>query len=142
MTTYGDSTALQAIANGTSTTVGKGPRILFIVNRCDELGVDPLDFTAEYFHRRDRKLRANPPRRCIPAASNCHPGTSTASRRTPSAAEARKCPSRQPITAPTRYGTASPLSLMLCAHGSMMTWPTQPPSQDSTTVFGATHAAR
>jgi signal recognition particle receptor subunit beta len=43
----GDSTALQAIANGTSTTVGKGPRILFIVNRCDELGVDPLDSTAE-----------------------------------------------------------------------------------------------
>lgn len=52
----GDSTGLQAIANGTPTSAGKWPRILFIVNRCDELGVDPLDSTAEYFHRRDRKL--------------------------------------------------------------------------------------
>lgn len=52
----GDTAALQAIANGTSTTVGKWPRMLFIVNRCDELGVDPLDSTAEYFILRDRKL--------------------------------------------------------------------------------------
>lgn len=52
----GDTAALQAITNGSSTTVGKWPRMLFIVNRCDELGVDPLDSTAEYFSRRDRKL--------------------------------------------------------------------------------------
>ena len=52
----GDTAALQAITNGSSTTAGKWPRMLFIVNRCDELGVDPLDSTAEYFSRRDRKL--------------------------------------------------------------------------------------
>jgi len=52
----GDTAALEAIANGTSTTVGKWPRMLFIVNRCDELGVDPIDSATEYFHRRDRKL--------------------------------------------------------------------------------------
>lgn len=52
----GDTAALQTIANGMSTGVGKWPRMLFIVNRCDELGVDPLDSTAEYFNRRDRKL--------------------------------------------------------------------------------------
>lgn len=52
----GDTAALQAIASGTPTGVGKWPRMLFIVNRCDELGVDPLDSTAEYFNRRDRKL--------------------------------------------------------------------------------------
>ena len=52
----GDTAALQTIANGMPTGVGKWPRMLFIVNRCDELGVDPLDSTAEYFNRRDRKL--------------------------------------------------------------------------------------
>nr|ABP45670.1 GTP-binding protein, HSR1-related protein [Mycolicibacterium gilvum PYR-GCK] len=52
----GDTAALQAIANGTSTAAGKWPRMLFIVNRCDELGVDPLDSPAEFFNRRDRKL--------------------------------------------------------------------------------------
>lgn len=52
----GDTAALQAIANGTSTAVGKWPRMLFIVNRCDELGVDPLDSPTEYISRRDRKL--------------------------------------------------------------------------------------
>lgn len=52
----GNTAALQAIANGTSTAVGKWPRMLFIVNRCDELGVDPMDSPAEYFNRRDRKL--------------------------------------------------------------------------------------
>ncbi|MDQ0284110.1 GTPase [Rhodococcoides fascians] len=52
----GDTTALRTIADGTSTVAGKKPRILFVVNRCDELGVDPLDSPEEYFHRRGRKL--------------------------------------------------------------------------------------
>ena len=51
----GDTTALQAIADGTSTAAGKWPRMLFVINRCDELGVDPLDSIAEFFNRRDRK---------------------------------------------------------------------------------------
>ncbi|WP_164517856.1 GTPase [Mycobacterium sp. P7213] len=51
----GDTAALEAIINGTSTTVGKWPRILFIINRCDGLGVDPVDSPEEYFNRRHRK---------------------------------------------------------------------------------------
>ena len=51
----GDTTALQEIAHGTSTAAGKWPRMLFVVNRCDELGADPLDAPDEYFNRRDRK---------------------------------------------------------------------------------------
>ena len=51
----GDTTALQQIAHGTSTAAGKWPRMLFVVNRCDELGADPLDTPDEYFNRRDRK---------------------------------------------------------------------------------------
>ena len=51
----GDTTALQQIAHGTSSAAGKWPRMLFVVNRCDELGADPLDAPDEYFNRRDRK---------------------------------------------------------------------------------------
>jgi predicted GTPase len=51
----GDTAALEATANGTSTTAGKWPRMLFIINRCDGLGVDPVDSTEEYFNRRYRK---------------------------------------------------------------------------------------
>jgi hypothetical protein len=51
----GDTTALQQIAHGTTTVAGKWPRMLFVVNRCDELGADPLDAPGEYFNRRDRK---------------------------------------------------------------------------------------
>lgn len=51
----GDTTALQKIARGTSTAAGKWPRMLFVINRCDELGVDPVDSIHEFFNRRDRK---------------------------------------------------------------------------------------
>lgn len=51
----GDTTALEAVANGTSTAAGKWPRMLFIINRCDALGVDPVDSPDEYFNRRQRK---------------------------------------------------------------------------------------
>lgn len=51
----GDTSALEAIANGTSTAADKWPRMLFIINRCDGLGVDPVDSPDEYFNRRDRK---------------------------------------------------------------------------------------
>ncbi len=51
----GDTTQLEAIANGTPRAVGTMPRLLFLVNRCDELGVDPVYDVAEYFNRRDRK---------------------------------------------------------------------------------------
>lgn len=53
----GDTTALQKIAHGSSTTSGKWPRMLFLVNRCDELGVDPHDSTEEFFSRRLRKQK-------------------------------------------------------------------------------------
>ena len=51
----GDTSALQQIAHGTPTAAGKWPRMLFVVNRCDELGADPVDAPDEYFNRRDRK---------------------------------------------------------------------------------------
>lgn len=51
----GDTKLLAEVANGTPSHVGKQPRILFLINRCDELGVDPVNATEEYFLRRSRK---------------------------------------------------------------------------------------
>ena len=128
----GDSTALQTIANGTSTTVGKGPRILFIVNRGDELGVDPWDFTAESFHRRDRKLSEL-------SASLHSRGLELSSGRIHGVAADPfgGVGAQMPVTA-ADYGAnrlwdgitalVDPLRAW-----AMMTWSTQPPSQDSTT---------
>jgi predicted GTPase len=51
----GDTARLEGIVNGTDTAPGKWPRMLFLINRCDELGIDPLHDIAEFFNRRDRK---------------------------------------------------------------------------------------
>lgn len=52
----GDTARLEGIVKGTEAAPGKWPRMLFLINRCDELGVDPLHGVDEYFNRRDRKV--------------------------------------------------------------------------------------
>lgn len=51
----GDTVRLEGVLKGTEAAPGKWPRMLFLINRCDELGVDPLHGVDEYFNRRDRK---------------------------------------------------------------------------------------
>ena len=51
----GDTSELQGLISGTETTAGHWPRVLFIINRCDEIGVDPEYAVDEYFNRIDRK---------------------------------------------------------------------------------------
>ncbi|KAA0110607.1 GTPase [Mycolicibacterium sp. P1-5] len=51
----GDTARLEGVVKGTEAAPGKWPRMLFLINRCDELGVDPLHGVGEYFNRRDRK---------------------------------------------------------------------------------------
>ncbi|RNL60210.1 GTPase, partial [Arthrobacter oryzae] len=51
----GDTARLEGVIKGATAAPGKWPRILFLINRCDELGVDPIHGVDEYFNRRDRK---------------------------------------------------------------------------------------
>lgn len=51
----GDTARLEGVVKGTKETPGKRPRMLFLINRCDELGVDPVHGVDEYFKRRERK---------------------------------------------------------------------------------------
>jgi predicted GTPase len=51
----GDTAELQGLISGTETTVGHWPRVLVLINRCDEIGVDPDHAVGEYFNRVDRK---------------------------------------------------------------------------------------
>lgn len=51
----GDMTALSGILAGTSTTSAAASRTLFVINRCDELGVDPPGDPEEFVRRRARK---------------------------------------------------------------------------------------
>jgi predicted GTPase len=51
----GDTARLEGVVKGTQAAPGKWPRMLFLINRCDELGVDPVHGVDEYFNRRDRK---------------------------------------------------------------------------------------
>lgn len=51
----GDTEKLEGLLRGTASAPGKWPRVLFLINRCDELGIDPLHDIEEYFNRRDRK---------------------------------------------------------------------------------------
>ncbi len=51
----GDTSRLEELASGTTAEAGKWPRMLFLINRCDELGVDPANDVHEYFNRRERK---------------------------------------------------------------------------------------
>ncbi|MBT0566087.1 GTPase [Williamsia sp. CHRR-6] len=51
----GDVTLLEAIVNGTARTVPKAGRIIFLINRSDELGVDPTSDPEAYLLLRRRK---------------------------------------------------------------------------------------
>ena len=51
----GDTTRLEGVVKGTDRSAGIWPRMLFLINRCDEIGVDPEHIIAEYFGRVDRK---------------------------------------------------------------------------------------
>ena len=51
----GDTTRLEGIVKGTNSFAGIWPRMLFLINRCDEIGVDPEHAIVEYFGRVDRK---------------------------------------------------------------------------------------
>lgn len=51
----GDVTLLEAIVNGTTRTVPKAGRILFLINRSDELGVDPTSDPEAFLLLRRRK---------------------------------------------------------------------------------------
>ncbi|MBM7457534.1 GTPase [Rhodococcus coprophilus] len=51
----GDLSFIESIANGTETSVSKRDRILYLVNRADELGVDPVTAPAEFLAAKDRK---------------------------------------------------------------------------------------
>lgn len=51
----GDTARLEVVVNGSDAAPGKWPRMLFLINRSDELGVDPLHAIDEYHNRRDRK---------------------------------------------------------------------------------------
>lgn len=69
----GDTDRLEGVVKGTETAPGKWPRMLFFINRCDELGIDPTHDVEEYFNRRDRKaaeLRAALASRGIDVAAN------------------------------------------------------------------------
>lgn len=69
----GDTDRLEGVVKGTEVMPGKWPRILFLINRCDELGIDPLHDVDEYFNRRDRKaaeLRAALASRGIDVSAN------------------------------------------------------------------------
>ncbi|WP_430227969.1 GTPase [Pseudarthrobacter oxydans] len=69
----GDTGRLEHVLKGTEAAPGKWPRIFFLINRCDELGVDPVHGVDEYFNRRNRKaaeLRAALASRGIDIAAN------------------------------------------------------------------------
>lgn len=51
----GDTARLERVVKGTDGAPGKWPRVFFLINRCDELGVDPVHGVDEYFKRRARK---------------------------------------------------------------------------------------
>lgn len=51
----GDTRVLEQIARGSSTLAAKGERMVFIVNRCDELGLDPIAAADAFANLQDRK---------------------------------------------------------------------------------------
>ncbi|AOW92547.1 hypothetical protein BFN03_07060 [Rhodococcus sp. WMMA185] len=51
----GDMSLLEAMAGGTERTVAKGGRIIYLINRCDELGVDPLVAPEDFLLLKRRK---------------------------------------------------------------------------------------
>ncbi len=51
----GNTGLLEQIARGSDTIAAKGGRMVFLVNRCDELGVDPLTAPEAFLNLQDRK---------------------------------------------------------------------------------------
>ena len=51
----GDMTLLQGIVEGTHETVAKGTRTIYLINRSDELGVDPTAAPEDFLLLKDRK---------------------------------------------------------------------------------------
>nr|WP_169310438.1 GTPase [Rhodococcus oryzae] len=51
----GNTSLLELIARGSDTIAAKGGRMIFLVNRCDELGVDPITASDAYVNMQDRK---------------------------------------------------------------------------------------
>lgn len=51
----GNPTLLEQIAQGSDTLAAKGERMLFLINRCDELGVNPLAAPDAYLNLQHRK---------------------------------------------------------------------------------------
>lgn len=51
----GDTSLIESIVRGTSRYVSKGSRTLYVINRSDELGVDPATSPEDYLAARDRK---------------------------------------------------------------------------------------
>ncbi|GAA4953477.1 hypothetical protein GCM10025331_47970 [Actinoplanes utahensis] len=51
----GDTATLERLARGSETLAAKGGRMVFLINRCDELGVDPLTEPEDFRNLQDRK---------------------------------------------------------------------------------------
>ncbi|GIF39063.1 GTPase [Actinoplanes xinjiangensis] len=51
----GDTALLEELSRGSASAAAKGARMVFLVNRCDELGVDPLTAPESFLHLQDRK---------------------------------------------------------------------------------------
>ncbi|WP_435126089.1 GTPase [Micromonospora tulbaghiae] len=51
----GNTSMLDELLRGTEMTAAKGARTVFLINRCDELGVDPLTAPDEFLHLQNRK---------------------------------------------------------------------------------------
>ncbi len=52
----GDMALLEAIVKGTDETVAKAGRVLYLINRSDELGTDPTSAPGDYLLLRRRKV--------------------------------------------------------------------------------------
>ncbi|MEW2332590.1 GTPase [Micromonospora chersina] len=51
----GNTSMLEELLRGTEMTAAKGGRMVFLINRCDELGVDPLTAPDDFLHLQNRK---------------------------------------------------------------------------------------
>lgn len=51
----GNTSILEELLRGSEMTAAKGGRMVFLVNRCDELGVDPLTAPEDFLNRQHRK---------------------------------------------------------------------------------------
>ncbi|SDT61475.1 GTPase [Actinoplanes derwentensis] len=64
----GDTAILEELARGSATLAAKGGRMVFLINRCDELGPDPITDPEKFLHLQNRKreeLRTAFAARCV-----------------------------------------------------------------------------